>query len=36
MPQSMAGDVLAYMTLPEGGPEAALHTVLRDGRGTLT
>ncbi len=35
MPQCVAGYVLAYMTLPDGGLEVALHGVLRDGRGAV-
>ncbi len=31
MPQRVAGYVLAYMTLPEGCLEAALHAVFGDG-----
>ncbi len=31
----VAGDILAYMTLPEGCLEAALHAVFGDGRGAL-
>ncbi len=35
MPQCVAGYVLAYMTLPEGCLEVALHGVLCDGRGAV-
>jgi len=35
MPQSVTGYVFAYLTLPKGGLETALHGVSRDGHGAF-